>query len=130
MAGLNTQSVTQEGELGRDIAGMPATFETLNGISGTTYNNAGQIWFMSPTSFATSAHATVFSPLVELRTELSYKLTKAVNFKVGFNGIWLDGIARPSSLITYQVPNLGINMANNLQSVIMTGVNVGVEINR
>jgi hypothetical protein len=128
LAGANIQAVTQEGELGRDIKGPPAVLG-LDPATGT-YDNAGQIWFMSPTEFDTSANTTVFSPLVELRAELSYKLTKAVNFKVGFNGIWVDGIARPSALINYTVPNMGINMSNNYQSVFMAGVNVGVEINR
>jgi hypothetical protein len=152
-AGLNSQNVQQNGELGRDIAGAPSGYvaivepnpnDTVTGTTGliTVPLAPGQILDSAPSSFASTARATVFSPVVDLRAILSYKLTKAVNFKVEWEGMWLDNIARPSSLVNYRVSGndngqaghyvMGIDMGgnNNLQSLIMTGVNVGIEINR
>ena len=42
----------------------------------------------------------------------------------------MDGIARPSGIINYQVPDMGINVANNRQNVFVNGLTLGIDINR
>ena len=93
-------------------------------------NNAGTIWYMTPTAFKSEANDQVFSPIVEVKAEIGFQLTRSVLFKAAWNGMWVDGLARPSSLVRYRVPDMGIDMSKNFQDAVLTGVNIGVEINR
>jgi len=43
--------------------------------------------------------------------------------------MWVDAIARPSNMIVYEVPGMGINPAHNRQDVFVNGVNWGVDVN-
>ena len=78
-------------------------------------------------------HTTEFSPLVELRVEAKYQMTRAMSFKAGWNGIWADNIARPSNMVDYKVNEtsfLGIKGDNNRQSLLINGLELGIEFNR
>jgi hypothetical protein len=44
--------------------------------------------------------------------------------------MWLDGIARASSMINYTVPAMGINMADNREGVLLNGLTLGFDVNR
>jgi len=118
-AGANFQSFHQNGLFGSE--------------NGTVNRPLGEedvpIGFPA-TSFSNVAYEEEWTPGVELRLDFRYKWTKSVSFKAGWAGMWLDGIARASNSINYEVPNMGINLANNRQSVFVNGVTVGVEINR
>jgi len=115
-AGFNNQNVSQRGVFGTDldpstlIEGRPANFDT--------------------TGYSNDQHALEFSPGAETRFDLHYQFSRAISFKVGWTGLWIDGIARPSSMINYEVPTMGINMANNRDTVFVHGLNIGVEVNR
>jgi len=65
-----------------------------------------------------------------VRFDFRYMITRAIDFHVGWTGIWMGGIARPSNMIDYSVPSMGINTANNRQNVLMNGLNLGFDINR
>ena len=80
-------------------------------------------------SLSSTAYTTLFTPVVDLRAEIGYQITSAVELTVGWNGMWMDGIARPTSLVNYQVPGLGINMAHNSQNVFVNGLTLGVVFN-
>ena len=115
-AGFNNQNIHQTGVFGSQldasqlIEGRPAVFDT--------------------TGFENEADALEFSPGAEFRIDLHYQLTRAISVKVGWTGFYLDGIARASSIINYEVPTMGLNMGNNRQDVFIHGLNIGVEANR
>ncbi|MEN6407450.1 MAG: BBP7 family outer membrane beta-barrel protein, partial [Thermoguttaceae bacterium] len=101
MAGFNMQNIVQDGQFG--YLGSPNTIMKPWAWEGSAYSHRETI--------------NEFSPLVELRVEAKYMITRAVTFKAGWNGFWVDGIARPNDMIVYQVPDMGITTANNRQSV-------------
>lgn len=114
LAGFNFQDLKQQGELasnlipgGRDV---PLTF--------------------GPTSFVHSLDENEWSPSVELRLQASYQLTRAIAIRVGWTGMWIDGIARASSLVNYTLPTMGLIPNQGTQDVFIQGVNAGIEINR
>jgi hypothetical protein len=119
-AGFNNQNITQTGQLGSNL----------------TPNTIGLPKFLGPTTFSHSAYENEFSPGAELRINLKYQLTRAFAFRVGWSGMWIDGIARPNNMVSYvldpNVPNgiMGINRDNNRQDMLVQGVNFGLEFNR
>jgi hypothetical protein len=111
---LNFQSVRQSGVLGEHIEpGLP-NFAT----------------FVAPRGFNHSLHETEFAPIVELRLQTAYQLTRAISARVGYNAIYMDGIARASSMVDYNIDDMGILEENNSQDVIMHGLTFGIEVNR
>jgi hypothetical protein len=68
--------------------------------------------------------------VVELRAGLRYKLTRAIDVGAGWTGIWVADVARPSSMINYEVPSMGILTEFNRQDVFIHGVSFTVTINR
>jgi hypothetical protein len=100
-----------------------------NGAFVNTSSLFGGLLDFIPTQFQNSLHTEAFTPIVELRLETSYELTKAIAFKVGYTALWLDNIARASNRIHYQVPDMGI-LRNKYEDVLINGVTFGIEINR
>ena len=121
-AGFNSQNVTLEGTLGSHLGpDVPvADLEPLKIIN------------MAPTSFNHSKFFPEWSPAAELRVDLTYQMTRALSFGVGWTGFWIDGIARSPSLIDYSLGQdsaMGITGVNR-QDVFMNGINFTVELNR
>jgi len=114
LAGFNMQNISQNGEFGH--TGEPVAIQKPLSWRGSEYSHRETI--------------NEFSPVAELRLDLRYVITRAVSFRVGWNGIWMGSIARPSDMIIYQVPDMGINTANNRQNVFVNGVSIGFDINR
>ena len=85
---------------------------------------------MAHTTASHFAYASEFAPAVELRVEGRYQITRAISFHAGWTGMWMDGIARASSLILYQVPAMGIDMSDNRQSIFVNGLTLGFDVNR
>lgn len=85
---------------------------------------------LGDTTFRDSAHSTVFAPGGELRLQLNYQVTNAVQLQVGWTGMYFNGIARASQSIDYVIPGMQVTTANNEQDLFIQGVNFGVEINR
>jgi len=79
-----------------------------------------------------AAYQNEWAPLVELRLELRYLITKAINLRVGWSGMWMDGLARAPSLNYLFLPNppLAIDMTNNREDALVHGLTFGIEINR
>ena len=112
LAGANFVSATQDGVLGsRIVPGAP--------------NNP---YFMGPTSFQNKLNTDKFSPVGELRVESSFYLSRCIALQVGWTGMAAGEIARPSNMVLYQVPTMGI--LNRDQDIFAQGVNFGIEINR
>jgi hypothetical protein len=135
MAGLNCQNVHQQVSIGPNL--QPGGVEG-NGISGGNGPRTGSAtgsgiynpMAMAPASGAYDAYARVFTPLIELRVEGRYQITRSLSFHAGWTGFWMDNIARANALIDYSLPAMGINMADNKQNLFMNGLTIGFDINR
>jgi hypothetical protein len=114
MAGFNRQNIVQEGGFG--CTGGPSTLMKPIAWMGSQYSH----WTTMDE----------FSPVVELRLDARYVITRNISVRAGWTGVWMDGIARPSSMITYAVPTMGIDTTHNRQSVFVNGVAIGFDINR
>lgn len=146
-AGLNQQDVHQEAVLGTLVTNSGVTrnssTSTTSGqvggtnfsFSSTTPNSLTNANFNVPAGmqsmyYSSDAHMTEFTPVVDLRLELNYQVTRAIYAKVGWTGMWMDHVARPSGMVNYDIDTMGIVKANNWQSVLVNGFNVGVVVNR
>lgn len=114
VAGVNFQSLQQSGTLG----------------SGLLPGGVNVPLFMAPTNFQDSHHTEEFSPIIELRVQAAYDLTKCISVRGGWTGMYTDGIARGSNLFNYTLPDMGIDTDDNQQSVFAQGLNVAIEWNR
>jgi hypothetical protein len=114
MAGFNRQNIFQEGVF--SYTGSANTLQKPAAWLGAQYSHRAVI--------------DEFSPLIELRVELRYVITRAISFHAGWTGFWTDNIARPSNMIDYRVPDMGINPTNNRQDVLVNGLTIGFDINR
>jgi hypothetical protein len=76
-------------------------------------------------------YTTTFSPMGELRVNVSWQATRSVGLKVGYTGMVVGNVARASNRIDYDSVNLiGLRPQNNNEVFFANGVNFGVEINR
>jgi hypothetical protein len=121
-SGFNFQNIDQYGRVASNL--VP-----------TTPLTPGQP--LKLTSTVTSETHSAFdhwSPNAELRLNLKYQLTRAVTFRVGWTGIWLNNIARPSNLVDYTFHSdgsiFGILADQNKQDVFINGFTIGVGVNR
>jgi len=127
LAGINFQNIRQSGVLGSRLT-APGTLD--------------QPYLLGPADVDHTEFLDEWSPLVELRAELRYQLTRSISVRFGWTGFWVDGIARPSNMINYEiaVPNrrpnpvdyemMGILTENNQQSVFAQGFSIGLDVNR
>ncbi|MEZ6073842.1 MAG: BBP7 family outer membrane beta-barrel protein [Pirellulales bacterium] len=113
-AGVNFQSIQQNGSFASDIIPGAANYPL----------------FMAATNFRHNYHTEEFSPIIELRFQASYDLTKCISVRGGWTGMYTEGIARASDMIEYTLPNMGININNNTQDVWVQGLNLAIEWNR
>ncbi len=120
LAGLNCQNIHQTGRLGSQLTPPGGTGEPL---------------VMGPTNISNTAYIHQWTPGVELRLDFRYQITRSVSFRAGWTGIFLDNMARASSMIDYTLnPNenfyMGILRDQNRQTVFMNGVTIGIDVNR
>jgi len=115
----NLQNNQQDGLIaGFTTPGAPPT------IDGRSLN-------LRPTGWNTAVRKTEFSPLGELRFNLQYQVFNKASLNVGWTGLIVSGIARPSNMVNYELPNMGLIVhGNNRQTVFMQGLTVGVIFNR
>ena len=116
-AGLNSQTIRQNGILG----------------SGLTAPNPEPLpLLLNATTIDHSATYYDFTPIVEFRVEAHAQITRNIEAKIGYNVLWMDGIARGSAVNDYTVPAMGITNADHgtKQQVLMNGLSLGVQINR
>ena len=65
---------------------------------------------MQSTSFDNVIHPTTFCPIVDVRLELKYNVTRNIAANVGWAGVWMDNIARPASMNDYTLHSNGTVM--------------------
>ncbi len=121
LAGINYQNIQQQVSIGPNL--NPG--QTADG----TYTPF-QPLLLAPTSATHVEYAREFTPTVELRVEGRYQITRAISFHAGWTGTWMDGIARASSVVVYDVPAMGIDPTDNRENVFMNGVTIGFDVNR
>jgi len=122
MAAWNSQVVRLHGAVGTELTAIAPS-----------ERNAFLPLSMQATNFSYDERMSVFSPVVELRLELKYQLTRAVAFRLGWNGMYIDNLARPSRMINYELGQtsvMGILRNLNRDLVFMQGLAAGIEINR
>jgi len=117
-AGYNNQNIRQNGELGTNL---------------TPPGGTGELLAMGPSPFNHRRYFDEFSPGAELRVEAKWQWTKAISFGAGWTGFYLDGIARPSNMINYELAEqhtMGITDTNHQQDVFVNGLQIHVDVNR
>lgn len=112
-AAVNAQSIRQRSLMG---GRLDQTLTPLVSFAGATYNHTD--------------HTVTFTPIVEVGLEYSYQVTRYFTLSAGWRGIYLDGIARASSMVDYTFPQMGIREDQNMEDVFINGFTVGVELNR
>jgi hypothetical protein len=85
---------------------------------------------LNPTGFNVNQHRVTFSPVGELRTNWSYQLFSQVSLTAGWTGIFVNGVGQASQKIEYAVPAFSILSGGNHQTVVLTGLNIGLQFNR
>jgi hypothetical protein len=113
-AGYNRQNISQDGNFG---------------YTGATTSNMHPIAWPGQ-SFSSHVCFDEFSPLMELRLDLHYVLTRAINLRVGWTGFWAGGVVRPANVVEDQLPAMGIDASDNKENLFVNGVNFGIEFNR
>jgi hypothetical protein len=120
-AGINMQNISQQADIGPGLNPGPSSDGSYPPFVPQT---------MSHTTASHYTYACEFSPAIELRLEGRYQITRAISFHAGWTGMWMDGVARASSLVYYQVPAMGIDMTDNRQSIFVNGLSLGFDVNR
>ncbi len=122
-AGFNSQNLYQEGILGSELDN-----DAHIGLTPIA---------MGPSSFTHSRTFNEWSPGVEFRLQADWQLTRYMSLGVGWTGMWLGGIARPSNMIAYELGSdaseasfMGILAEHNRQDVFINGVNFRIVFNR
>ena len=120
MPGINMQTVNQVGIIGSNMAALPTD------LVGSSPNTP---ILRTPMRFNNIFHRTEFSPLIEGRFNFNYQVTKSFYVTVGWTGTYVSYLARPSGMVNYTVPTLGVRH-NNTQDIFAQGVNLGFTYNR
>jgi hypothetical protein len=124
---------------GKFMAAWNAQSVRLNGVVGSdlTANNfprpPGWPLAMTATNASYVQHVSVFSPVVELRIEGKYQLTRSITFNAGWNGMYIGNLARPSQMINYELGKtsvLGLLDGKNRDLCFLQGLGIGIEVNR
>jgi hypothetical protein len=111
MFGYNVQDLDQNGVLGENVLpgglNQSATFQ--------------------PTAFNYGRQDNDFSPLVELRADMTYSITRSLAAKLGYTAIFADNVTRAASVTRWRLPDMGFNESGE-QHIFMNGVDVGFEV--
>lgn len=113
-AGVNFQNFDIFGRLGNGL--LPG--------------NDNQPVDLGDTAFHDSDNTTEFVPGGELRFNLNYQVTSALQLQAGWTGMYFNGLARAANSIDYRIPDMRITTEDNSQDLFVQGVTFGVEINR
>lgn len=115
---------------GRALFGWNIQNADLEGGLGFTVNPGAlnNPVIMQPTYFDYGRREDSFAPVGELRADLGYQITSAIELKLGYTMLFVDSISRSASTLEYSLPNMGMTAASK-QEIFINGVNFGIEIN-
>jgi hypothetical protein len=120
MAGLNCQNIHQNVDFGPHLTPSVA--------------NVNQPLLLGPTNATYDGFAREWSPLIELRLEARYQITRYLSFHAGWTGLWADGIARGDATINYSIDQFGhafgIDLTRNREQILENGLTMGFDFNR
>lgn len=111
MFGYNVQNLDQNGVLGENM--LPG--------------GLNQSAILQPNTFNYGKQANDFSPVAELRADLSFQITSAISLKLGYTCIYTDNITRASSVTKWALPDMGFN-ATGQQGILINGADGGIEL--
>jgi hypothetical protein len=127
LAAANFQSIHLDGELASELLQIPQQPDPVTGLALEPINRP---FNMVRTSFNKWQYDQTFAPVGELRTGVSYQLTKAISVQAGYNLMLGGGISRASRRIRYTLPALDIFDGNNHDAWFVNGMNLGLTVNR
>ena len=81
-----------------------------------------------PTAFAYGRQENDFSPVAELRADLSYQLTSSIAARLGYTAIFVDNITRASQKVVWALPNMGISPGHGQQEIFINGATFGFDL--
>ncbi|MEM9351927.1 MAG: BBP7 family outer membrane beta-barrel protein [Planctomycetota bacterium] len=67
-----------------------------------------------------------FSPVAEMRVQLSYQLTNALALKLGYNALLVDNVRRAAQQVDYSLPSMGF-IDGGTSEIFANGVSFGFE---
>jgi hypothetical protein len=111
MFGYNIQDLDQNGVIGENL--LPG--------------GLNQPMLLQPTGFNYGRQDNDFSPVVELRADMSYSITRSLSAKLGYTAIFADNITRAASVTRWRLPDMGFNETGQ-QHIFVNGVDVGFEL--
>lgn len=129
--GYNTQTLYQEGIVGSELNPNPGLLNQPSLPGHVPQFNVPLA--LEGTTFIHEKHENEWSPGVELGVNLDWQWTRNISLGAGWNGMWIDGIARASNLINYEFGTsslMGILTENNRQHVFITGATFRIVVNR
>jgi hypothetical protein len=144
-ATANFQTIRQTGQIndiGDRSSGNPALVRVPieNNLVSTVHATSAQIGvipslqydtpFLQSSTVNHTYHSTQFSPIGELRLNMTYQIFRNIQATVGWTGLVMGGIARSPNTVSYTLPAMGILNSGNRQEVFIQGVNFGININR
>ena len=134
-AGFNTQNIKSDGYLGAPTATIDA-----GSLGGDLITDTGTLpWvpigtMQTPGTFHYSQTRTAFSPGIDFGLKANWRLTDAIAFNFGYQGMYLDKTARASLINNYSIDQygniFGINSGKVTQSTWMHGFSIEASINR
>ncbi|MBI1901651.1 MAG: BBP7 family outer membrane beta-barrel protein [Planctomycetia bacterium] len=75
-------------------------------------------------------HSTELTGFVDAKYTLAYQLTSNFSVRVGGTALYIDGLARPTNMVNYSLPNVGILGDSNRDHLIAWGYLFGFDFNR
>lgn len=113
--GLDTELVNDDGTVIATLPGMiPGGLNNLVSAQPTTYDYGRR--------------DNEFSPVIELRADLSYQMTRSVAARLGYTAIFIDNLSRASQVTDYSLPNMGL-LQGGEQDIFINGANFGFDVN-
>lgn len=117
---------------GRFLAGYNFQSDRLNGgiaMNASAGGSNGPV-ALEASSFNSLQHNSEFSPMGEWRMEASYYASSWLAFRIGYTGMAIGGVSRASPKVSYALPNFGLTGAGSDETLLVNGLNIGLEINR
>ncbi|MCH2115479.1 MAG: BBP7 family outer membrane beta-barrel protein [Pirellulales bacterium] len=83
---------------------------------------------MQRTYFATGRQENDFSPVAELRADLSYQVTGSIAARLGYTATFVDNITRASQMVNWTLPDMGLLPGHGNQDIFINGANFGFDV--
>ena len=112
MLAYNIQNLQQEVSLGEDL--VPGEYNRPLYLGPTVANHGKQ--------------EEEFSPVIELRAQASYQITRALAARLGYTATFVDNIRRAAQQVKYELPNMGFRDDEVTQDIFINGVNFGFDV--